>query len=242
MYDQLRILLEVQDFDSEIDKLEKLKSAEPAKLKNLETELAVYKNKVDAKHKAIEELQKQQRDLQMKLSVQQEKITKYKSQRTLVKTNKEYTALELEISESESSNLEMEEEILNQMISIEKAESELRLAEEEFRKQSDIYQEEKGKIVSEVRKINRKIAKINKERSKYTSGIGEVLMTRYENWREKKKTSFVAVIDGQACGGCHLTLPPQLINEVRKKRDLLSCNSCGRVLYWMEDEIPDEDQ
>ena len=48
------------------------------------------------------------------------------------------------ISESESSNLEIEEEILDQMISIERAESELKLAEEEFRKQSDIYQEEKG--------------------------------------------------------------------------------------------------
>jgi uncharacterized protein len=241
MYEQLPTLLELQKIDSEIDKLETLKAVEPAKLRALETELSKHREKTETKSKEIEELQKGQRELQRQLSIQQAKIDKYKTQRATVKTNKEYSALELEISESEKSNSETEEEILKLMISLDKAEGELKLAQEEFRNQEDIFHKSEEIIILEVKKLNRKIAKWSKRRTEFTSKINQSLMTRYDNWRKRKKTDFIAVIKGQACGGCHLTLPPQLINEVRKKRELLTCNSCGRVLYWMEDEIPDED-
>jgi uncharacterized protein len=241
MYDQLRTLLELQKIDSEIDKLETIKAVEPVKLRALEAELSKHREKTETKSKEIEELQKGQRELQRQLSVQQAKIDKYKAQRATVKTNKEYSALELEISESESSNSETEEEILKLMISLDKAEGELKLAQEEFRNQEDIFHKREEIIILEIKKLNRKIAKWSKKRTEFTSKINQSLITRYDNWRKRKKTDFIAVIEGKACGGCHLTLPPQLINEVRKKKELLNCNSCGRVLYWMEEEISDED-
>jgi len=242
MYEQLKILLELQEIDSEIDKLDSLKANEPAKLQVLESELSRYKENTETKHKDIEELQKMQREQQRQLALQQEKITKYKSQRAGVKTNKEYTALEVEINSLESDNSKIEENILNIMISLEKAEAELKLIQEEYKEQEQIFQKKKDTIITNIKKINHQIAILTKERTKFIKGINQSLMNKYENWRKRKKTAFVAVIEGQACGGCHLTLPPQLINEVRKKKEFLSCNSCGRILYWMEDETPDENQ
>lgn len=242
MYEQLQILLQIQEIDSEIDKLENLKSAEPAKLRVLEAGLSKHKEKAESKNQEIQELQKEQRELQRRLGVQQEKITKYKTQRAAIKTNKEYTALELEINELEKSNSEIEEEILKTMESLDKSETELKKAQEEFHNQELIFKKNKISIITDVKKINKKIVEWKNKRAIIEPKISQILMTRYDNWRQRKKINFVAVIDGQACGGCHLTLPPQLINEVRKKRELLTCNSCGRVLYWREEEIPEETQ
>ena len=37
-----------------------------------------------------------------------------------------------------------------------------------------------------------------------------------------------------ACGGCHLNLPPQVINEIQMKTELVFCESCARILYIEE--------
>ena len=235
LYDQLQSIIELQKIDSEIDKLESQKALEPAKLHTLESELSKYKMKSDSKTKAIEDLQKQKRDLDKKLLIQQEKINKYKTQRVSVKTNKEYTALELEISELESLNSEIEEEIIKLMLDIDNVNEELESAKKELKIQDGIFQKKKEEILIEVKNLNKQIAEWGKNRNGFTSNINPSLMNKYNDWRKKRGGSLVAVIKGQTCEGCHLTLPLQLINEVRKKKDFHICNSCGRILYWIDE-------
>ena len=40
----------------------------------------------------------------------------------------------------------------------------------------------------------------------------------------------VAGVLGGTCGGCHSSLPPQLVNEVKKRDRLHHCEFCGRFL------------
>ena len=37
-----------------------------------------------------------------------------------------------------------------------------------------------------------------------------------------------------ACGGCNMNLPPQVINEIMMKKNLIFCESCARILYIEE--------
>ena len=235
MYNQLKSILELQKIDSEIDKLESQKSLEPAKLKVLNTELSKYKEKSDSKTKVLEELQKKRRDLERQQTIQEDKINKYKTQRLSVKTNKEYTALELEISELESSNSQIEEEIIKLMLEIDKNNDELESIKKELQVQEDIFQKRKEEILIEIKNFSKQIAEWVKKRNGFTNNVTPSLINKYDDWRKKRGSSLVSVIEGQTCGGCHLTLPPQLINEVRKKKELRTCNSCGRILYWIEE-------
>ena len=34
------------------------------------------------------------------------------------------------------------------------------------------------------------------------------------------------------CGGCHLHIPPQLAHAARGGVELVTCDQCGRILYW----------
>ena len=36
------------------------------------------------------------------------------------------------------------------------------------------------------------------------------------------------------CTACHVALRPQLYNEVRSNETLIACESCSRILYYVE--------
>ncbi len=235
MYDQLPIILQLQEIDGEIDKLESEKKKIPIELQALGVELTRHRERFQLESDKLEELKRERRSKERQLSVQQDKLEQYKSQRLSVRTNKEYTALESEIAELEGSNSAIEDEILELMISIDEATDELEGAKNELDAQEDRFKRRREKLLSDSRDLDGQIAQWNEKRGGFLERIGPVLMRKYDNWRKRRGSSLVAVIRGQSCGGCHLTLPPQLIIEVRKKREIYTCNSCGRILYW-EDE------
>ncbi len=235
MYDQLPIILQLQEIDGEIDKLESEKKKIPTELQALGTELTRHRERFQLESDKLEELKRERRSKERQLSVQQDKLEQYKSQRLSVRTNKEYTALESEITELEESNSAIEDEILELMISIDEATDELEGARNELDAQEDKFKRGREKLLSDSGALDRQIAQWNEKRHDFLEKVGPTLMRRYDNWRKHRGSSLVAVIRDQSCGGCHLKLPPQLINEVRKKREIHTCNSCGRILYW-EDE------
>lgn len=236
MYDQLPILLQLQEIDGEIDKLESKKAEIPVKLQALDSELAKYKERLQTKNNALEELQKERRSKDRQLTIQQDHLDRYKSQRLSVKTNKEYTALESEITELEEANSAIEDEILELMISIDEYTDEVEVARDELKAREDTLKKKRDELLSEVKKLDRKIARWNKKRGGFAGEISSALINRYDNWRKRRGSSLVAVIEDQSCGGCHLKLPPQLVNDVRRKQELYVCNSCGRILYWKDED------
>jgi len=234
MYDQLPIILQLQEIDGEIDRLKSEKQKIPIELQALEAELARHRERFQLESDKLEELKRERRSKERQLSIQQDKLEQYKSQRLSVRTNKEYTALESEIAELEESDSAIEDGILELMISIDEATDELEGAKHELDAQEGEFNRRREKLLSDLRNLDRQIAQWNEKRGGFLEKIGPALMRKYDDWRKRRGSSLVAVIHGQSCGGCHLTLPLQLINEVREKRKIYTCNSCGRILYWEE--------
>ncbi|MBD3183168.1 hypothetical protein GF312_12810 [Candidatus Poribacteria bacterium] len=242
MYKHLPKILELQNIDAEIDKLKQVKAKIPLDMKKLNAELEKQKERYESQKTILEELQKHHRSKERNLAVQQEQLEKYKSQRNAVKTNREYTALEEEISELEDATSEIEDEILELMISIDEANDRIEEAEKEYKTHEASFKEKRNVYMSDMEGFDKEIAKWQKTREKVSKNINPALMQKYKNWRKRRGGTFVAVIHGQSCGGCHLRLPPQLVNEVRKREQLYTCNSCGRILYWEEEEEPEKAQ
>jgi predicted nucleic acid-binding Zn-ribbon protein len=64
------------------------------------------------------------------------------------------------------------------------------------------------------------------------SKLDRVLLDRYNKLKATKKELALAPIRNGTCFGCKLQLPPQLVAEVKRSQELLSCNYCQRILYW----------
>ena len=50
--------------------------------------------------------------------------------------------------------------------------------------------------------------------------------------QNKKDVAVVLVSDSNnCCGGCHMQLPPQIINDAKNINKIVNCNFCGRIVY-----------
>ena len=92
------------------------------------------------------------------------------------------------------------------------------------------------KDVEDVKEIGFNVAgkkKLEAAREELTEKLAKPLLFRYEKLKKRYKRSIVPVKD-DICLGCFMRVPTQLITRGRTDREVISCEGCGRVLYWYE--------
>jgi mannitol/fructose-specific phosphotransferase system IIA component (Ntr-type) len=82
-----------------------------------------------------------------------------------------------------------------------------------------IYDEENSESVKE------KIEEIRKL-------IDNRSLTYYERMRKKCQNPF-AIVEKNACSGCHMNIPPIEMNEIRERSKISICTHCGRFLIFI---------
>ena len=60
-------------------------------------------------------------------------------------------------------------------------------------------------------------------------------MTLYNNRNGKA----VVETKSEVCLGCHMNIPPQLFNDVKKNEEIVICAYCNRILYYVEEIAKD---
>ena len=79
------------------------------------------------------------------------------------------------------------------------------------------------------------MARLEAEKPKLLSEVDNGLRRKYQRLLDKYGDVAVTRVEGETCGGWHTQLPPQLVVEVRKNDQLITCQSCGRILIYYAD-------
>ena len=58
------------------------------------------------------------------------------------------------------------------------------------------------------------------------------LLSQYERILKSREGLALVPVMNNACGGCHMGLPPQVVNETQQHEKWIVCESCARILYW----------
>jgi len=52
---------------------------------------------------------------------------------------------------------------------------------------------------------------------------------------KSKGDNVVVGVQHGVCGGCHMKLQQQLIVSVQSQKEIVTCTTCGRILYYSRD-------
>ncbi|MCC6143254.1 MAG: hypothetical protein IT368_05560 [Candidatus Hydrogenedentes bacterium] len=227
-------LLLLQDLDLQIEKL-----------KDRELEIPKQKGKFDIQKKRLDEelarsedrvkqLQLEQRQCEGDIEQKQDQIKKYDGQLLNVKKNEEYQALLHEIDNLKKQIGQREERILNIMEDLDAAKASLEEDRKRIQAERRRIEDESGEIdkelavaVSERQALEAKREPLNKE-------IEPALLSRYRRIRQaKQRGPAVVALNDESCGGCHMKVTPQIVNEVMGG-NVHACAHCGRLLYFPE--------
>jgi hypothetical protein len=233
--EQLRLLRELQDVDLQLKAIEADKERYPMEMKNLDEKLASEKETSKQKRERIELLEKERRQKEGDLELEQERIKKAQSKLYDIKTNKEYQALLTEIETLKEVDSQREIEILEIMDEIDELKKEYGGVEKALLEMEERIGAEKRQIEESLGEADSALATKKRKRTMITKKLPPELMDLYRTLKEKRRTAVVPARFG-TCQGCNVRIPPQMFNEVQRNEAIIVCPSCNRILYW-EDRI-----
>ena len=231
LQEQLRLLYEFQQIDAEILKLDnKLKSV-PLKIKKAAAELQLHQQKLQDKQAQLADAEKLQRSKTAELEMEGEQRGKYQAQLREVKSNEEYQALDNQISFVQEKEAEIEDEILLTMLQIDQLTEELAQQKKEFEAEQEKHKAQKAEYEQEAKDLKAVIVKWQGRQQDFSDQIDSGLIDQYQTRFKRYRKGLVSLVVENACGNCHLTIPPQTLQEARKYEQLIRCGSCRLILY-----------
>ena len=235
MNGELDTLIELQSYDSKIAALETEAARLPKQIEAIQASLAEARKTVDAFKAKIDQTRKDLRGTEKDLEVHAAKRAKEETRLYEVKTNKEYSAVLLEIEEIKQIKAKTEEEILGFMemqerlaVDVKEAESRLKTREEQAR-------QDETTVRAKLAKVEEELAGVRAERNDRSRGLSAGMLASYERiMKARGGTAVAAVTPAAICGGCRMSIRPQALMELRNPTGLMTCESCGRYLYYSE--------
>ncbi len=74
---------------------------------------------------------------------------------------------------------------------------------------------------------------LNGARNEMIDKIPKPLLGNYERLRKRYKRAIVP-IKNDKCLGCFMKLPTYLLTHVKRDEQVITCEGCGRILYWLK--------
>jgi uncharacterized protein len=231
MNNDLEKLIELEKVDREIARLSEEIAALPKRVAVIEAKLADDKAKVESARAAIKNNEAGRRKLEADIQGFQQKIVKYREQSSSVKTNEEYRALMHEVEFAEKQISGCEDKILELMISLEAEEKSLKSAESDLKAETAEVEKEKAEARTRTAEDENQLKGLNEQRTQLRSGVGDSALAHYDRVLRQRRSA-IAEAREQKCQACFVLLRPQTWQELKTNEQIITCSSCGRILYY----------
>lgn len=231
MHPDIERLSELQRIDGEIARFRREIAALPKRVADIETTLAGHIAAVEKAKTSAKTNEQERRKYEGEIQNVQQKISKYRDQMLAVKTNDEYRALGNEIKFAEEAIRGFEDRILDCMVKAEELDSNIKAAEKSLSAERADVEKEKEEARARTVEDERAVKELEPKRAEIRAGVTEDVLRQYDRVLKARGFALSEARD-QKCLACHVMLRPQVFNEVRDGNVVLSCDSCGRILYF----------
>ncbi len=227
-------LVKLQELDSQIYALRNEKETKPLEIKAMEESFEAKKQGLLLLEKESLELQKQRKDKELELATNSEAVKKLQSQLYSLKTNKEFQTMLQQIADAKADGSLIEEKIL---ISFEDSDKiKARIDQENLKLKADekVFLEQKKNVELRIKEIDDQLNQLQAQRKQITPGIDQKMLAEYERILSSRDGLAIVTVVDNSCGGCHMLVPPQVINLIKMYEHIVTCEVCNRIFYIAE--------
>jgi len=232
---QLQTLIDLQGLDGRIAGLETEAARLPRQIEALQAALAEAKKAVETIKAKVDSTRKDLRTKEKDLEVANVKRQKLEAKLYEVKTNKEYSAVLLEIEEAKQEKAKTEEDILGLMEMQERLAVEVKEAEQRLKTREEQARQDEGVVRKKLATVEQELGTVRGQRATRAKELPVGVLASYDRILKARGGIAVAAVSATGvCGGCRMSIRPQAVQELRAGAGLMLCESCGRYLYWQE--------
>jgi predicted nucleic acid-binding Zn-ribbon protein len=234
--DHLAALLSVQDLDTALDQHRRRRAGlqERAELAGIDGRLARVDDRLSAAAALRDEVAEREEALEADLGATEARRTEV-SKRLYggtVSATRDLQAMAADVESLTARASKLEAQAFEVMEEREPLDAEVAAIQREKEHLLDARAEVEGRLSVAEGEIDREIALDTGRRSEAVAQVPSDLLTIYERLRTRLGGIGAARLVGPSCTGCHLKLPAQELDRVRREPPdaLVYCDQCGRIL------------
>lgn len=238
MHPDIQHLIRLQRLDSEIESERRRIAEIPSVQTALAARLQQATAAVDTARQRLAASQAERKTVEAEVAGIQTRLSKYKGQLTELKTNKEYQTMQKEIATAEEAIRSLEDRVLERMEDAENLTRELKAAEAELKTQQAGIAVERQALDAEAAKLQKTVDETSVARGEAATALSAEALKLFDYVSRARKGLAVAEARDGGCTVCHVRMRPQMFNEVRRGENLIQCESCMRILYFLPQGAP----
>lgn len=222
----------LQSVDLKIAELEREIATLPKHIAHIEKALDSHLRRLEADRAALAANQKERKQLEDDVKVENQKISKLRDQMLGAKTNEQYRAFQNEIGFCEQSIRKAEDRILDLMSEAEPLDGNVKKAEAALKEEKKSVEAEQARARERTAQDQKQLDQLKTERKSLVAGLKPQAYSAYERIRKKwHGTAIAEALEGR-CSACQIMLRPQFFQDLRHSDQLMFCESCGRILFY----------
>lgn len=235
---EIEKLLVIQDRDKRRIQLEHQLQRIPAEREEIEVRAKAATSRLEELKAKAKHAESERKQLENEVASKRTQIDKWRSQQVQTKKNEEYQALAHEVANAEKEIFKIEDKELDLMDRSEKLAAEIKAEQQVLNDVNAQAQRQKETIGKRETAVKEEIEKIKAERAALCASVDESFLSRYERIMAHRQDVAVVPLQHGNCGGCHLQLPPQVVHQAKRSPEIVTCDQCGRILYWSGEYEP----
>jgi predicted nucleic acid-binding Zn-ribbon protein len=232
MLTDLKLVVRLQEVDKRLADLSQEIATLPKHIAEIEKKLVSHERKLEADRAALTGNQKERKKCEGDIQVQDQKVSKLKDQMLGAKTNEQYRAFQTEIDFCQNEIRKAEDRILQLMGESESLDTNVKAADSALKAEKAQVEAEKQQARERTAIDQKAQSDLQAERSAMVAQVSSGTYQRYEKARKARRGIAVAEVVDARCTACNMLLRPQYLQELRKGDEILSCESCQRILYF----------
>ncbi len=229
---ELQKLIALQNLDTTIRKLEKDQHATPERRAEIEKEFDQRAFEIRALENRRDEAKHTRARLENEVMEQKGRVER--AERNLMSSKKpdEYTAAIREADAARKLISGLETQILEQMEQLEQSEAALTERASEIASMNSDREAKLKAFDEESGTIGERLAAARKEREEVFASLPKAISAQYSRIGARIRDGVaVAEARNRSCSACFMSLRPQMMAEIRRGDDIITCDNCGRILY-----------
>ena len=234
MQSELEQLLVLQDRDQKIRQIQTETKTFPLQRKNLEAQLATGIANLETLKQRARQLEVDRKRLELDVGVRTDSVAKLRTQQYETRKNDEFAAMAHEIERYQKEISEIEDRELELMEQQDKLKVEVATEEKKAAGTKDSIARQVTDLEAKGKTLAARLEELTKERAELASKIDEDVIDRFERLFASKGDAAVVALEHDVCTGCHMKITTQTAVRVKGGKEIVSCEQCGRILYYAE--------
>jgi uncharacterized protein len=232
--EELMQLLELQKVDSAIDRLNaRVRNLpEQAELEALEESLNALERGAGETQAQLNEVSARQRKLDNEIDSVERKVKMEEARLNSgdVSSARELSSLAAEVESLKRRLAKFEDEDLEVMEEVERLEKQMSAQSDQIDRLREEIELATRMRDQAGRKVAEELEAARPRRAHWASRSTPELLALYDELRAAKGGVGAAALSGSTCLGCHMQLPAQEVERLRRSPGVLKCEECGRIL------------